>query len=169
MAASLDDDIDISEESDSDYEDDNILHDDTDIDKSLDAASDILTDKCSIKVESSDIVDIQSVASPQDCGQRMIDIKRRYTRRMSLIELTGIIAESVNSIQRGRIPLVTNLSSNTARENLLHVVVREIEEGNCPIVVKKNGEYLSTADFDESALHHHLSYITKIWKQQSRY
>ncbi|QGN68103.1 DNA-dependent RNA polymerase 19 kD subunit [Equine molluscum contagiosum-like virus] len=106
---------------------------------------------------------------PRQISERIADIKRRYTRRISLFELTGILCESFNLLQRGRLPLVSDLSDETFREQILHVVVREIEEGTCPVVIQKNGELLSVNDFDPTGLRYHLDYVIDIWKQQRRY
>lgn len=119
-------------------------------------------------VDSKEEIEIAS-PQPRQISERIAELKRRYTRRMSLFELTGIISESYNLLQRGRMPLVHNLSDETFTRNLLHVLVQEIEEGTCPVVIQKNGKLLSVKDFDPSALRYHLDYITAIWKQQRRY
>ncbi|CCD83276.1 DNA-dependent RNA polymerase subunit rpo19 [Squirrelpox virus] len=142
-------------------------------DKSPDTSDVRTTSQASLKVEyvsDAQIMeeDPQSLM-PKQVSARVEALKRRYTRRISLFELTGILAESYNLLQRGRIPLVQDLSDETLRQRLLHVVVREIEEGTCPIVVEKNGEMLSVRDFDQAGLRHHLDFVIKIWKQQHRY
>ncbi|QHG62655.1 RNA polymerase subunit RPO19 [Cetacean poxvirus 1] len=111
----------------------------------------------------------QSLQTPHQVSFRISNIKKRYTRRISLIEITGIIAESYNLLQRGRLPLVSNLSNDVLKENMLRIIVREIEEGTCPVVIEKNGEILSVKDFDQTGLQYHLNYIINIWKQQKRY
>ncbi|ASC55560.1 RNA polymerase subunit RPO19-like protein [Seal parapoxvirus] len=98
---------------------------------------------------------------------RIEDLKLRYTRRMSLFELTGIVAESFNLLCRGRLPLVAD-STDSALDSELKVVVRELDEGVCPIVVEKNGEFLSPRDFDQECLRFHLDYMTNLWKKQGR-
>ncbi|WZD65818.1 RNA polymerase subunit Rpo19 [Bovine papular stomatitis virus] len=98
---------------------------------------------------------------------RVEELKARYTRRMSLFELTGIVAESFNLLCRGRLPLVAD-PTDPALDNELKVVVREIEENVCPIVIEKNGEFLSTQDFDPECLRYHLEYMTDLWKSQGR-
>ncbi|WZD65946.1 RNA polymerase subunit Rpo19 [Bovine papular stomatitis virus] len=98
---------------------------------------------------------------------RVEELKARYTRRMSLFELTGIVAESFNLLCRGRLPLVAD-PADPALDNELKVVVREIEENVCPIVIEKNGEFLSTQDFDPECLRYHLEYMTDLWKSQGR-
>nr|WQH58040.1 MAG: MC108R [Molluscum contagiosum virus] len=123
--------------------------------------------KVDSRVDSRDDVETQS--PPRQISERITDIKRRYTRRISLFEITGILCESFNLLQRGRLPLVSDLSDETFREEILHVVVREIEEGTCPVVIQKNGELLSVTDFDATGLRYHLDYIISIWKQQHRY
>ncbi len=114
---------------------------------------------------------VSSFQSPQlaQTSQRVSAMKRRYTRRISLFEITGIIAESFNLLQRGRLPLVKNISNETFKEKILHIVVREIQEGTCPIVIEKNGELLSINDFDGKGVRYHLDYIINIWKQQNRF
>ncbi|ADY76859.1 PP225 [Orf virus] len=98
---------------------------------------------------------------------RVEELKARYTRRMSLFELTGIVAESFNLLCRGRLPLVAD-AADPALDNELKVVVRELEEGVCPIVIEKNGEFLSPGDFDPECLRYHLTYMTDLWKSQGR-
>ncbi|AYM26022.1 RNA-polymerase subunit RPO19 [Orf virus] len=98
---------------------------------------------------------------------RVEELKARYTRRMSLFELTGIVAESFNLLCRGRLPLVAD-AADPALNNELKVVVRELEEGVCPIVIEKNGEFLSPGDFDPECLRYHLTYMTDLWKSQGR-
>lgn len=119
-------------------------------------------------VVSKEEVEISS-PQPRQASSRITELKRRYTRRMSLYELTGIICESYNLLQRGRLPLVHDLSDETFERNLLHVLVQEIEEGTCPVVIQKNGKLLSVSDFDQDALKYHLDYIVAIWKQQRRF
>uniref|UniRef100_A0AAU7E1T3 DNA-directed RNA polymerase 19 kDa subunit n=1 Tax=Rousettus bat poxvirus TaxID=3141933 RepID=A0AAU7E1T3_9POXV len=120
------------------------------------------------RVVSKDEIEVPS-PQPRQISARITELKRRYTRRLSLYELTGIIAESFNLLQRGRIPLVSDLSDDTFKRNLLHVLVQEIEEGTCPVIIQKNGALLSVRDFDQDALRYHLDYIVAIWKQQRRF
>ncbi|ADC53852.1 RNA polymerase subunit Rpo19 [Pseudocowpox virus] len=98
---------------------------------------------------------------------RVEELKARYTRRMSLFELTGIVAESFNLLCRGRLPLVAD-AADPALDSELKVVVRELEEGVCPIVIEKNGEFLAPGDFDPECLKYHLNYMTDLWKSQGR-
>ncbi|AIZ77332.1 putative RNA polymerase subunit RPO19 [Parapoxvirus red deer/HL953] len=98
---------------------------------------------------------------------RIEALKARYTRRMSLFELTGIVAESFNLLCRGRLPLVAD-AADPALDNELKVVVAEIEQGVCPVVIEKNGEFLSTRDFDPECLRFHLEYMVNLWKSQGR-
>lgn len=46
-------------------------------------------------------------------------------------------------------PLVLNLSDDTMKQKILHIVIEEIKEGTCPIIIEKNGELLSVTDFDK--------------------
>ncbi|ANS71183.1 RNA polymerase [Pteropox virus] len=176
MATSLDDDVDIEsdyesseyEKEDDEKEDEDDEFSDSDVEKSLDMTSE-LADKSSLKFKSPETVPSINVQDTVQQSNKISLIKKRYTRRMSLFELTGILAESINLLQRGRLPLVEGLSGSTLQKNLLQVAIQEIRDKTCPVIIKKNGEYLSVNDFDESALEHHLTFITKIWKQQNRY
>ncbi|AUL80572.1 DNA-dependent RNA polymerase subunit rpo19 [Vaccinia virus] len=55
------------------------------------------------------------------------------------------------------------------KQNMLHVIIQELEEGSCPIVIEKTGELLSVNDFDKDGLKFHLDYINNIWKLQKPY
>ncbi|ADT91124.1 DNA-dependent RNA polymerase subunit RPO19 [Cotia virus SPAn232] len=132
----------------------------------IDNTSDLTSLKQSNKIES--ITNIEDNVELTIC-QNISLIKKRYTRRISLFEITGIIAESYNLLQRGRMPLVSDLSDETLKQNILHVLIKEIEEGVCPIVIEKNGELLSIKDFDNIGLSKHINYIINIWKKQNRY
>ncbi|ABQ43571.1 RNA polymerase subunit rpo19 [Tanapox virus] len=157
-----------SEEDDDEDEDNNIS--DYDDDKESLESSDILSNKQSdYKIESASINVDEQVSSSKQLSSKIITIKKRYTRRISLFEITGIIAESYNLLQRGRLPLVSNLTDETIKQNMLHVVIDEIKEGTCPIIIEKNGELLSINDFDKIGIKTHLDYIINIWKQQGRY
>ncbi|ARE67724.1 SWPV1-215 [Shearwaterpox virus] len=106
---------------------------------------------------------------PKQQNEKTRTVKQRYTRRISLIEMTGILCESYNSLQRGRIPLINDISNETFKKySLVEVMFMEIEQGNCPIVIQKNGELLSLSDFDQKGVLYHLSYIKDIWKVQHK-
>ncbi|AAN02821.1 RNA polymerase subunit [Lumpy skin disease virus] len=111
----------------------------------------------------------QNITNASIISSKISAIKKRYTRRISLFEITGIIAESYNLLQRGRMPLVLNLSDDTMKQKILHIVIEEIKEGTCPIIIEKNGELLSVTDFDKKGLYNHLDYIINIWKKQNRF
>ncbi|AEN03695.1 DNA-dependent RNA polymerase subunit rpo19 [Yokapox virus] len=111
----------------------------------------------------------ESQTNLKQIGDSILTAKRRYTRRISLLEITGILAESYNLLQRGRLPLVSEFSDETLKKNMLSIIIKEIEEGTCPIIIEKNGELLSIKDFDSNGLKFHLDYIIKIWKLQNRY
>ncbi|UKB77164.1 major core protein 4b [Lumpy skin disease virus] len=111
----------------------------------------------------------QNITNASLISSKISAIKKRYTRRVSLFEITGIIAESYNLLQRGRMPLVLNLSDDTMKQKILHIVIEEIKEGTCPIIIEKNGELLSVTDFDKKGLYNHLDYIINIWKKQNRF
>ncbi|ABJ09017.1 RNA polymerase subunit RPO19 [Nile crocodilepox virus] len=104
----------------------------------------------------------------ENVSEKILEIKRNYTRRISLLELTGILAESYNLLQRGRLPLVNDLSEATFRKSLLQIFIQEIEEDNCPVVVCKNGRLMSLKDFDPDGVRYHLDYIKSLWKQQRK-
>ncbi|QDJ95097.1 RNA polymerase subunit RPO19 [Hypsugopox virus] len=135
--------------------------------------SDIVSYKQSnFKFESNSThVEDDEVIVPQfkNISAKILALKKRYTRRISLFEITGIIAESYNTLQRGRLPLVQNLSDETLKQKMLHIIIQEIKEGTCPIIIEKNGELLSTNDFDKNGVDIHLDYIINIWKLQNRY
>ncbi|AST09517.1 RNA polymerase [NY_014 poxvirus] len=118
---------------------------------------------------STQIDESQPQLNIKQIGDAILASKRRYTRRISLLEITGILAESYNLLQRGRLPLVSEFSEDTLKKNMLHIIIKEIEEGTCPIIIEKNGELLSVKDFDLDGLKFHLDYIIKIWKLQHRY
>ncbi|AAR07452.1 96R [Yaba monkey tumor virus] len=154
----------------SDEEDDNDNISDYDDDKESPESSDILSHKQSdYKIESASINVDEQLSSSKQLSNKIMAIKKRYTRRISLFEITGIIAESYNLLQRGRLPLISNLTDETVDKNMLHVVISEINEGTCPIIIEKNGELLSINDFDKTGIKSHLDYIINIWKQQGRY
>ncbi|QRI42960.1 RNA polymerase subunit RPO19 [Cheloniid poxvirus 1] len=131
-------------------------------------------DCCTAKQTDSRIesfIEEQSIQSPhpKQQSEKTRIIKQRYTRRISLIEMTGILCEDYNSLQRGRIPLLNDLSDETFKKySLVEIMFMEIEQGNCPIVIQKNGELLSLSDFDQKGVMHHLSYIKDIWKVQNK-
>ncbi|QHR82636.1 DNA-dependent RNA polymerase subunit RPO19 [Brazilian porcupinepox virus 1] len=155
---------DISEdEYDDRYQEDD--EDDENTTKSLET-SDILSNKQSnYKVDS--ITSVEE--SITNISNSILLIKKRYTRRISLFEITGILAESYNLLQRGRLPLINDLSDETMKQNILHILIKEINEGTCPIIIEKNGELLSVSDFDKIGLSRHINYIINIWKKQNRY
>ncbi|ATI21041.1 RNA polymerase [Western grey kangaroopox virus] len=131
------------------------------------------SDECGTKRSDSRVESIKddSAHSPQprQFNDRIQEVKRRYTRRVSILEVTGILCESYNLLQRGRIPLLKDLSEETFSRSIIEVMLQEIEEGTCPIVIQKNGELLSISDFDARGVKYHLDYIKAIWRQQKRY
>ncbi|ABI99260.1 RNA polymerase subunit RPO19 [Deerpox virus W-848-83] len=169
--ADTDDIIDYESEDDmSEYEEE---EDDEDNEtKSLESSDVISLKQSNYKAELSTNLEEevpQPGQSSKNVNSKILAIKKRYTRRISLLEITGIIAESYNLLQRGRLPLISNLSDETMKQKILHIVIQEIEEGTCPIIIEKNGELLSTNDFDKTGLKNHLDYIISIWKNQNRY
>ncbi|QRY18976.1 ORF-106 [Teiidae poxvirus 1] len=132
-----------------------------------------LSDDCSVtkqvesKVESFRSDPTQS-PHPKQLSERIKLIKHRYTRRISLYEITGILCESYNLLQRGRIPLTDDLTEETFKNSLIDTMFKEIEQGNCPIVIQKNGELLSLNDFDKKGVKYHLEYVKSIWKDQRK-
>ncbi|QED21239.1 DNA-dependent RNA polymerase subunit RPO19 [Borealpox virus] len=152
-----------------DYESDDLTEyeDDEEDEESLETSD--IDPKSSYKIVDSASTHIEDAHSNLKQGNHISALKRRYTRRISLFEIAGIIAESYNLLQRGRLPLVSEFSNETMKQNMLHVIIQEIEEGSCPIVIEKNGELLSVNDFDKDGLKFHLDYIIKIWKLQKRY
>ncbi|UOX38678.1 DNA-directed RNA polymerase 19 kDa subunit [Finch poxvirus] len=168
----MDDSIDINGIALSDDNDYNSYDED---DESLSDINEEASDDCCTAKQSDSriesLIEEQSVQSPhpKQQSERMKTIKQRYTRRISLIEMTGILCESYNSLQRGRIPLLNNLSDETFKKHsLVETMFMEIEQGNCPIVIQKNGELLSLSDFDQKGVMYHLSYIKSIWKVQHK-
>ncbi|AOP31385.1 RNA polymerase [Raccoonpox virus] len=161
--ADTDDIIDYESEELTEYEDD-------EEEEESPEASDI-DPKSSYKVVDSASTHIEDAHSNlnKHIGNHISALKRRYTRRISLFEIAGIIAESYNLLQRGRLPLLSEFSDETMKQNMLHVIIKEIEEGSCPIIIEKNGELLSVNDFDKNGLKFHLEYIINIWKLQQRY
>ncbi|AKJ93753.1 RNA polymerase (RPO19) [Raccoonpox virus] len=161
--ADTDDIIDYESEELTEYEDD-------EEEEESPEASDI-DPKSSYKVVDSASTHIEGAHSNlnKHIGNHISALKRRYTRRISLFEIAGIIAESYNLLQRGRLPLLSEFSDETMKQNMLHVIIKEIEEGSCPIIIEKNGELLSVNDFDKNGLKFHLEYIINIWKLQQRY
>ncbi|QAV40153.1 m94r [Myxoma virus] len=164
----MDDEGDVSEyysEEDSEYAKEEDADEPT---ESLDT-SDVPSLKENFKVESISSNIEEPIQVNKVTISKISDIKKRYTRRISLFEVTGIVAESYNLLQRGRLPLLMDLSNDTLDDNILNVVIKEIEEETCPIVIEKNGELLSVTDFDKKGLMMHLKYVTTIWKNQGRY
>ncbi|ASK51302.1 RNA polymerase subunit (RPO19) [Eptesipox virus] len=156
------------EDDDSEYS----ITEDENEDSSLDSpeTSDFVSYKPSnINFESNSIHIEEDIPQYKNISAKISALKRRYTRRISLIEITGIIAESFNLLQRGRLPLVQNLSNDTLKQKMLHIIIQEIKEGTCPIIIEKNGELLSINDFDKKGIDTHIEYITNIWKLQNRY
>nr|WGO01987.1 DNA-dependent RNA polymerase subunit RPO19 [Vaccinia virus]WGO02215.1 DNA-dependent RNA polymerase subunit RPO19 [Vaccinia virus]WGO02444.1 DNA-dependent RNA polymerase subunit RPO19 [Vaccinia virus]WOG35521.1 DNA-dependent RNA polymerase subunit RPO19 [Vaccinia virus]WOG35749.1 DNA-dependent RNA polymerase subunit RPO19 [Vaccinia virus] len=163
--ADTDDIIDYESDDLTEYEDDEEEEEDG---ESLETSD--IDHKSSYKIVESASTHIEDAHSNlKHIGNHISALKRRYTRRISLFEIAGIIAESYNLLQRGRLPLVSEFSDETMKQNMLHVIIQEIEEGFCPIVIEKNGELLSVNDFDKDGLKFHLDYIIKIWKLQKRY
>ncbi|AXN56182.1 DNA-dependent RNA polymerase subunit rpo19 [Vaccinia virus] len=163
--ADTDDIIDYESDDLTEYEDDEEEEEDG---ESLETSD--IDPKSSYKIVESASTHIEDAHSNlKHIGNHIFALKRRYTRRISLFEIAGIIAESYNLLQRGRLPLVSEFSDETMKQNMLHVIIQEIEEGSCPIVIEKNGELLSVNDFDKDGLKFHLDYIIKIWKLQKRY
>ncbi|AOP31602.1 RNA polymerase [Skunkpox virus] len=161
--ADTDDIIDYESEELTEYEDD-----EEEEEESLEASD--IDPKSSYKIVDSASTHIEDThTNLKHIGNHISALKRRYTRRISLFEIAGIIAESYNLLQRGRLPLVSTFSDETMKQNMLHVIIQEIEEGSCPIIIEKNGELLSVNDFDKNGLIFHLDYIIKIWKLQQRY
>nr|WGO62722.1 DNA-directed RNA polymerase 19 kDa subunit [Wadden Sea poxvirus] len=167
--------MDESDEIDCIYEDDSSVYENSDSDNTENDTtnslenSDIISSKTD-KIESVFTqVDDLNYSQLKDVASYISSIKKRYTRRVSLFEITGILAESYNLLQRGRLPLLSNFTELTFNDNILHIVIKEIKEGTCPIIIEKNGELLSINDFDDTGLDYHLNYIINIWKQQHRY
>ncbi|AOP31813.1 RNA polymerase [Volepox virus] len=159
--ADTDDIIDYESEELTEYEDDE------EEEETLEASD--IDPKSSYKIVDSASTHIEDTHYNKHIGNHISALKRRYTRRISLFEIAGIIAESYNLLQRGRLPLVSEFSDKTMKQNMLHVIIQEIKEGSCPIIIEKNGELLSVNDFDKDGLKFHLDYIIKIWKLQQRY
>lgn len=133
------------------------------------SVSDVQAEKTSDKLVASDVGEeaVADAGVRQRVAARVEALKARYTRRMSLFELTGIIAESFNLLCRGRLPLVAD-PADPRLDSELRVVLQEIREGACPIVVEKNGEHLAPQDFDRECLEFHLDYVADLWRMQGR-
>nr|WIK87547.1 RNA polymerase subunit RPO19 [Oriental turtle dovepox virus] len=158
-----------------------LLSDDNDNDyKSYDGDEDSISDIgeisddcCTTKqsdsrIESFKFDDTTQSPHPKQLSERIKAIKQRYTRRISLFEITGILSESYNLLQRGRIPLLNDLTEETFKDSIINIMFKEIEQGNCPIVIQKNGELLSLTDFDKKGVQYHLDYIKTIWRNQRK-
>ncbi|QQG31583.1 RNA polymerase subunit RPO19 [Swinepox virus] len=150
-----------NEEEDSDYEEE-------EEDEPTDTSDVPSLKPSNYKDISTNVEDIQE--NIKNISTKISAIKRRYTRRISLFEVVGIIAESYNLLQRGRLPLILDLSDETMmKNNIIRITIKEIKDDTCPIIIEKNGELLSTSDFDRNGLMYHLDYIIRIWKKQNRY
>lgn len=164
--------MDINDMTLSDDNDYSSYEEDGDIMSDIDELSDedcCTTKDSDVKIESFKFEDVSMLSpQPKQLSERIKTIKQRYTRRISIFEITGILCESFNLLQRGRIPLLNNLSDDTFKDSLIKAMFDEIEQGNCPIVIKKNGELLSLNDFDKKGVEYHLNYIKSIWKTQHK-
>jgi len=92
-----------------------------------------------------------------------------YVKRLGIYEITAILANSISTLDRGRLPLINNLDVYYFKNNSVYTVaIHEVEDRKCPISLQKGNYHMTLNDYPDEFINYRMKEIIEVLKYQHK-
>lgn len=128
-----------------------------------------------MKKKKEDVIVEDAIIEESDEKEKEIEIDlvkaavESYIKRLGIYEITAILANSISTLDRGRLPLINNLDADYFKNNSVYTVaIHEVEDRKCPISLQKGNYHMTLNDYPDEFINYRIKEIIEVLKYQHK-